>query len=581
MCRSMILLLTLTSCLPLRLLAQTFETQKKPPAVVFKDAAGAVVTSIPIDTRDHVPVVEIRVSVSSNRAYVLNGSGKSVERSISAVSLATQKVDRAIGVGQGNEVELVMSQDGRHVFSQTLRKVIEAMGRLPSEHLQKREGSASLVKVVDTSSNEVVGSYDLLNTPGAALPESRFVETFFSPSPDGERVLAKIDGFEGRVVRTGSPSWVRLLVFSINSAKPTLTFDPGAPIVSYRFSPDGNFLFVAAEDKERRSETVHVINLETGTTLKRMVEDPPSRREKLGAFIDGAAPSGMESKHGIWVVTAKGLRFVSETGEIGNEVEVPSDENTISQLSLDRAFFFVADTHSEVFHAIDLKNGGHSTHPLSDVPTRMVRLGPANRLWIVGSREMRSISEVGELGEQPILLNKPEKIEAEETDSADVFMDGHPMETISVGDDHAAMLVANKKGSSLHRVALIDLKNFRLEGVVTTMSRAERSKIVAGRLAESVALIALAPKTSPILLPRLSLVNEFLASGGDGRSLYVLDTDNHTVSIIDVPTASVQKRIPVNDSVSTIAINRDGQGLLCAGPGFLQVISLEPTKTVN
>jgi len=572
--RSLILLVILMSCLSLRLPGQTFETQKKPPAVVFKDAAGAVVTSIPIDTRDHVPVVEVSVSVSSNRAYVLNGSGKSAQRSISAVSLATQKVDRVIGIGEGNEVELVMSADGRHVFSQTLRKAIEELGRQPSEHLQKREGSSSLINVVDTSSNQVVSSYDLLNTPGAALPESRFVETFLSVSPDGERVLAKIDGFEGRVVRTGSPSWVRLLVFSVNSAKPILTFDPGAPIVSYKFSQDGNFLFIAAEDKERRSERVHVINLEKGTTLNRMVEDPPSRREKLGTFIDGAAPSGMESKQGIWVVTARGLRFVSETGEIGNEVEVPFEENSASQLSLDRTFLFVADTRFEVLHVIDFKKGTHSTHPLSDVPTRMVRLGPANQLWIVGSREMRAISEVGELGERPILLNKPEKTDAEGTDSGNVFLDGYPWETISVGDDHAAMLIANKKGSSLHRVALIDLKNCRLESVVATMSKAEQSKIVAGRFAESVAIIALAPRVSPIILPRISLTNEFLTVGRDGRSLYVLDTDNHTVSMIDVPNASVLKRIPVNDSVTTIGIDREGKNLLCAGPGFLQTISL-------
>jgi DNA-binding beta-propeller fold protein YncE len=573
--RSVILLVILMSCLSLRLPGQTFETQKKPPAVVFKDAAGTVVTSIPIDTRDHVPVVEVSVSVPSNRAYVLNGSGKSAQRSISAVSLATQKVDRVIGIGGGNEVELVMSADGRHMFSQTLRKAIEELGRQPSEHLQKREGSSSLINVVDTSSNQVVSSYDLLNTPGAALPESRFVETFLSVSPDGERVLAKIDGFEGRVVRTGSPSWVRLLVFSINSAKPILTFDPGAPIVSYKFSQDGNFLFVAAEDKERRSERVHVINLEKGTTLNRMVEDPPSRREKLGTFIDGAAPSGMESKHGIWVVTARGLRFVSETGEIGNEVEVPFEENSASQLSLDRTFLFVTDTRSEVLHVIDLKKGTHSTHPLSDVPTRMVRLGPANQLWIVGSREMRAISEVGELGERPILLNKAEKTEAEGTDSGNVFLDGYPWETISVGDDHAAMLIANRKGSSLHRVALIDLKSFRLESVVATMSKAEQSKIVAGRFAESVAIVALAARTSPIILPRISLANEFLTVGRDGRSLYVLDTDNHTVSMIDVPNASVLKRIPVNDSVTTIGIDREGKNLLCAGPGFLQTISLE------
>jgi hypothetical protein len=586
---TMIFLLAVTFCFCQRADAQTIETQRKPPSVVFKDAAGTVVTSIPLDTKLRVPIVEMKVSVSSNMAYVLTGSGKSKpksrERSLSAVNLATQRVERVISIGQGNEVELQMSPDGRRLFSHTLKNVYEGNGRLAIEHFQKRDGSGSVITAIDTSSNQVIGSYDLLNNPGAALPKFRFIETFFSVTADGERILAKVDGFEGRIVRTGSPSWVRLLVFSTKSPNGVLMLDPGAPLVSYRFSQDGQFLFVAAEDKARHSEAVEIVNLEKGTTLNRVLDNPPTRRERLGAFLEGAAPSGMESTHGMWVFTRGGLRFLSEAREMGQEIALPLEDNVAAALSLDSSLFFLtvqgSDQHSGVLHVVDLKKGTSSTHPMTDVPRKLIRLGAANGLWIVGSREMRSVSEAGELGEQPILLNKPRKTAEGDTDSADVFLDGYPGETITVGEDHAAILIAKKKGGSLHRVALINLKKLQVDSIVTTMSKAEQSKIVTGRWLETMAVVALGGAMRGALALPQGLTNEFLAARPDRTTLYVLDTDIHKVSVIDIQSATVLGRIPVSNSVTTIQVAQDGKHLLCAGPGFLQAVDMESSKMTN
>lgn len=583
--RTMIFLLAVMGCLSQRAYAQTIETQRKPPSVVFKDAAGTVVTSIPLDTKHRVPIVEMKVSVVSNTAYVLTASGKSKERSLSAVNLDTQRVDRVISIGEGNEVELQMSPDGRRLFSQTFKNVYEGNGRLAIEHFQKRGGAGSVITAIDTSSNQVIGSYDLLNNSSAALPKSRFIETFFSVTADGEWILAKVDGFEGRVVRTGSPSWVRLLVFSVNSPNSVLMLDPGAPIVSYRFSQEGKSLFVAAEDKARHSEAIEIVNLEKGTTLNRVLDNPPTRRERLGAFLEGAAPSGMESKHGIWVFTQGGLRFISEAGEMGKEIVLPVEENVSASLSLDSSLFFVtvpgSDQHSGVLDVVDLKEGTSSTHPLTDVPRRLTRLGAAKGLWIVGSREMRSVSEAGELGERSILLNKPRKTEEGDTFSADVFLDGYPGETITLGEDHTAILIAKKKGGSLHRVALIDLTKLQVDSIVITMSKAEQSKIMTGRWLETMAVVALGGAMRGALVLPQGLANESLAARSDGRSLYVLDTDVHKVSVIDVQTATVLGRIPVNYSVTTIQVAQDGKHLLCAGAGFLQAVDLESSKMTN
>jgi hypothetical protein len=580
------------SCLLSSGFCQTIETQRKPPAVVFEDESGKVVSSVPVDTKQHIPIVEVKVSVPANTAYVLNSSGKSKDRSLSAVNLTTQHVDRVLGIGEGKQVELVLSPDGRRLFAYTLKDVIDKNGRLAWEHMQKSDHAGAVVTAIDTASNEVVGTFDLLNNPAVHLPKARFVETFFSVTTDGERIVAKVDGFEGRIVRTGSPNWVRLLVFSLKSPQSVFVIDPAAPIVSYKFSEDGKHLFVTSEDKGRRSETVVLADLEKATTLTRTLDNPPTRRERLGTLLEGVAPSGIDSTGGMWAFTSGGLRFVSTAGDIAPEIALPVEDEAIGRLSLDRAHFFVAvpsgDQHSGVLHIVDLKMGTVSTHPLNDVPRKLTRLGATNQLWVVGSREMRSISEVGELGERPLLLNKPQHVEAGDSGSGDVFLDGYPGETITLGDDHAAILIVKKKGGSLHRVALIDLKGLQVESIVTTMTKGEQAKIKGGRWLETLAVAAAdvaagtaigvaanipPPNLFTIPLPE-SLMNESLAAGSNGNYLYVLDTDTHKVSVINVGNGTVTGKMPVNNAVTAIEVARDGKHLLGSGQGFLQSLAL-------
>jgi sugar lactone lactonase YvrE len=59
--------------------------------------------------------------------------------------------------------------------------------------------------------------------------------------------------------------------------------------------------------------------------------------------------------------------------------------------------------------------------------------------------------------------------------------------------------------------------------------------------------------------------NEALASRPDGKFLYVLDTDIHAVTIVDVADATVLKRIPVDKSVNRVEVSSDGKDLLCVG----------------
>ena len=565
------------------------EVQEKPRSVVFKDAEGTVVTSIPIDTRHSVHIVELKVSASANMAYVLNPEKGSKERSLSAVNLATMRVDRVINVGTGNEVDLLLSHDGSRLFCYTLSRVVPPF----AGHRQRRKGSSSVITVIDTRSNEVVGTFDLLHYPGVALPKAEVIESFLSATSDGGRIFVRVNGI--------GPKWQRLVVFSVQSPNSTLVINPNKPILSYKVSENNKFLFVAAADKDRHSEVIDIVNLETGTTISRAVDDPPTREERLGAFLMAAPPSGMGSTQGIWIFTRAGLRFVSEDGQMGNEIPLPREDHVSAILSRDKTLLFLAipdsSQNSGALDVVDLSKGISSSHPLADAPIKLVRLGTGQGLWIIGSQEMRPVSEAGEPGDRAILLNKPPTSGAGDTTGADVFLNGHPGEAIGLGEDHAAILITNKKGGSLHRVALLDLKQLQMDSIVTTMNSTEQSKIVARRWLEVLGVAALegaaegaigagagipTPTTLfPVPSAPRGLANESLAAGLDGRNLYVLDTDVHKVSVVDVQTAAVVGHIPVHNSVALIQVTPDGKHLYCAGTGFFQTIDLESNKKAN
>ena len=63
----------------------------------------------------------------------------------------------------------------------------------------------------------------------------------------------------------------------------------------------------------------------------------------------------------------------------------------------------------------------------------------------------------------------------------------------------------------------------------------------------------------------MTLSNESLAARPDERFLYALDLDGHKVSVIDVQSATIVKRISVNEYISEFQVSSDGKHLICTG----------------
>jgi DNA-binding beta-propeller fold protein YncE len=221
----------------------------------------------------------------------------------------------------------------------------------------------------------------------------------------------------------------------------------------------------------------------------------------------------------------------------------------------------------------DLENKTSVQHPLTDHPTTLLRLGKNQEPWLLGDEKMRAFSETGEITDERIALNKPRKSEDGSESGASVFLNGFPEETISLGDDRAAILIGNKNGLSKHKLALIDLKKLQVDAIIPTLSASEVTRIRTGNFLLSVVLTA-ATLGNVIFTPSMTISNEALAALPNGRFLFTLDRDGHEVAIIDALTATVLKRIPVNGSVYKLQISADGKHLICSGKNA-QMINLE------
>lgn len=255
-----------------------------------------------------------------------------------------------------------------------------------------------------------------------------------------------------------------------------------------------------------------------------------------------------------------------------------------TMLSKDQKLLFAAIEGNKktngALAVFDLEKETSSQQVLTDHPTILLRFGAKQEPWVLGNEEMRAFSETGELTDKVIPLNKPRKQTEGSESSASVFLNGFPGETISLGDDRAAMLIDGKNGFSQHRLALIDLKKLEVDAIIPTLSASEISKIRTDRFLLALTLTA-ATLGNVIFTPNMTTFsNESLAARPDGKFLFSLDLDGHEVTVIDVPAATVVKRIPVNSSVYKLQVSTDGKHLICVG-SKPQRINLETNNLEN
>jgi DNA-binding beta-propeller fold protein YncE len=454
-------------------------TGGKSPSVKVIDAEGKDVAEIPIAENPamsydfnksslfksiYIPISAY--SKANNTLYILHNEKKG-EHFISAVNLTTNRVDKQIPVGAGQEASLLLSSDGNRLYSYTACKpAISCFGE--EKYVPPFDPA---IAAIDTASNQVVATYHLSDGYHRDELKKRnafYVNTFLAASDTGVIIQSEVR----RLWNGKNESLSDIIMgFSGNSSKPDYAINGGGPLHATMFSKD---------------------------------------RSQLFGVISG-------------------------------------DKKSPGSLAV-----------------FDLKKGALSVHPLSGHPTVLLRLGTDREPWILSDEEMRAFSESGELTERRIALNKSRKPAEGGEDNSGVFLDGFPGETISLGNEYAAMLINRKNGLSHHKVALLNLKDLQVEAILPTISASEKTAILTGRIVASV-VVAVASGGTVIVAPNLLLRNESLAARPDGRFLYSLDLDGHEVTIIDVRSATVVRRIPVNGSVARLQLSADSKYLVCFG----------------
>jgi len=537
---------------------QTFAIQDKPRAVVVMDDTGKAIASIPADTAYQFSGLDYQsfaFSQFSHMLYVRNPDEKSKgsPRILSVVNPATGHVDREITVGAGKYARLLMSKDGRRLFCYT---GISEMGYLlpwgaPTHWL--RPPFDPKISVIDTGSNKVIAIYEPFPAFRDAVPKKDEKWLFYSDlltTANGGHMIVLCWADEDK--RKPHLLAQRINVFSGQSPSPAFAIDPGGPVRHWTITEDGRFLVVEGEGPTQEVTILSIARLETGAV----------KRAELSGTL------------------------------------------RMTALSRDSQSVFVAvdkeKKGSTVLDIVDLESGKVSERPLIDRPAGFLRLGSQQAMWVINNQEMRSLSETGELGDKPILLNKPRKREEQDREAESVFLDGYPGETISVAGDRAAMLIVGANGATRHRVALLDLKQLQVDTIVRTMTAAEENRIRAANMSKFLLESALqgavarglmagathgmtGPYVYNLMLPAIPLAgftNEMLAARSDGKYLYALDTDSHEVTVIDVSAGTVLKRIPVDHSIALLQPTADGKHLLCLGKQF-QRINLDSNNLEN
>ncbi len=367
-------------------------------------------------------------------------------------------------------------------------------------------------------------------------------------------------------------------LFLSNEAKRLLCYTAG------KFQSIDNLHSTDLEDlKPPLDPSITVINTESNsvvTTYKWLEQfrESAERKLKRGLFSTHIIGSGGD---GVTLVQSNLVSGDKKAEEIVvfrepsvNPVMTVDSEGVIAGaiLSKDKRRLLVAvlgDKHSAAkLLKLDLESKTVSNAQLSDNPSRFVRLGETEDAWIVGDREMRKITEDGTPCDAVIPLNK---FAAGGDEVSSVFLDGLPGETINVGEDYAGILIVKRNGDSYHKLALINLKDRKVEAVVQTLSPAAQIRIKTERTLLALALTAAsgagAAGGAPgynVFIPNLRLGNVALASDDKGH-LFALDNQAHEVTVLNAQTAAVTSRFKVDPSVSRIRIFKNGSQLICYG----------------
>ncbi len=220
--------------------------------------------------------------------------------------------------------------------------------------------------------------------------------------------------------------------------------------------------------------------------------------------------------------------------------------------SLDKKFVFVATSVKGwgMLNVVDLEARTNVRRPLVKGILHLRRVGEERQLVAVGA-DLCLISETGDVA-SPIPLNLGRNAKA-------------GGQVVGVGRDHIAISLTNAT-DILYRVAIIDIKQGRMDGIVQTRTGGDKARLGAKHfgkdLLKSAAISAVTLTSTTV---NTVYRDYYLLSRPDGRFVYAVDYGTHKVTAISVGDTTQAAVIELDKSISSVKLSDDGKELVATG----------------
>lgn len=484
--------------------------------------------------------------------------------------------------------------------------------------------------VIDSQNWKLLGSIPLEKSPSHALidPQNQFLYVLhygvMNPSdlyPTEPSKVTVIDVTSRQVVRTIPVGWnvfkmsfvkdgQYLLCFSIgNEGSKKIQREPGAVTIidtnkrdaiatlsagrlgsSILFTKDASRIFVLSRgDAPKKKDptppakpALTVFSLDSEHPLAEIELAQPvgqmvfSRDEKWLYLLDKGFPSKKAAKHRngiVHVVDTSSLQLVKsyDVGTSPRSLDVDPSSDAVAVLA--QASF--KDESGKLY----LLQGSEVGQPLEvgRDPKFLKRSSEPGGRFVVAYDEFRFLSNDGALASSFVPLNK--KKGNPPAGGPDVpTLGGYAGEVLQLpGSEKVAMTVTTAYGAPTSKVAIVNLKENKVEKIVTTGRGGVKFGQFMGAMALSVAMTSLSYYGNyyaarsmgqpyffyDVYMFRTPSPNLDLAASADGKFIYALNSQTNDVTIIDSGDGKVLGHVAVGGGARRVLLSPGGK-YICA-----------------
>ena len=434
---------------------------------------------------------------------------------VTVVDLGSRQVVRTISVGW-NVFKMSLIKDGQYLLC-------FSMGREASKKIQRESGS---VTIIDTTKRDAI----------ATLSAGRLGSGILF-NKDASRIFVLSRGDEPKKKKDPTPpAKPALTVFSLDSEQPLAEIELANPVRQMVFSRDEKWLYLLDKGSPNKKPAKHrngVVHVVDTSSLK-----------LVGSHDVGTSPRSLD---------------VDSSSDAVAVLAQASFKDESGKLYLVRG--------SEVSQPLDIGRDPQSLKRASDQPGR----------YVLTSDEFRFLSDDGTLASSFVPLNK-KKGSAQAAGPDVLTLGGNASEILQLpGSEKAAMTVVTAFGAPTSKVAIVNLKENKVERIVTTGRGGVKFGQFMGAMALSVAMSSLSyygnfyvarSMGQPyfyynIYTFRPPSPNLDLAASADGKFVYALNSQTNDVTIIDVSDGKVLGHVAVGGGARRVLLSPGGR-FICA-----------------